>query len=132
MLVAPFVIVPLMVVLTGAPVALIASTYMVSSAELVAGSGSTVFTYGSRSATGPVVSSSVLPQRPAFMSGASGFQSTVQNERSLQPWAGGVTRTASAFAAPGWMTPVTLYSWTAIVPTAFASSCVPFSQICAR
>src|SRR2546421_11217380 len=132
MLVAPFVIVPLTVVVTGALVPLIASTYTVRSAELVAGSGSTVFTYGSRSATGPVVSSSVLPQRPAFMSGASGFQSTVQKDRSLQPRAGGVTRIASALAAPGLTRLVTLYSCTTIVPTAFASSCVPFSQICAR
>ena len=80
----------------------------------------------------PVVSSKVLPQMPASMSGASGFQSTVQNERSLQPCAGGVTRMASALAAPAWMRFVTLYSWTTIVPTAFASTCVPFNQICAR
>src|ERR671924_440591 len=101
-------------------------------AEFVAGSGSVVCTYGSRSATCPVVSRKVLPQRPAFMSGASGFQSTVQKDRSLQPCAGGVTRIATAFAAPGWIRLVTLYSCTAIVPTALASSWVPFSQIWAR
>src|SRR5262245_39387138 len=105
--------VPVTVVVTGALVALTASTYTVRSAALVAGSGSTVFTYGSRSETGPVVSSSVLPQMPAFMSGASGFQSTVQKDRSLQPCAGGVTNTASALAAPGWITFVTSYSCTA-------------------
>jgi hypothetical protein len=66
------------------------------------------------------------------MSGASGFQSTVQKERSLQPCAGGVTRIATALRAPGLIRFVTLYSWTTIVPTAFASSCVPLSQICAR
>jgi hypothetical protein len=66
------------------------------------------------------------------MSGASGFQSTVQNDRSLQSCAGGVTRIASAFDAPGRITLVTLYSWTAMVPTAFASSWVPLSQTCAR
>ena len=66
------------------------------------------------------------------MSGASGFQSTVQKERSLQLWAGGVTRMATAFVAPGWIREVTLYSWTTIVPTALASICVPFSQIWAR
>ena len=66
------------------------------------------------------------------MSGASGFQSTVQKERSLQACCGGVTRIATAFAAPGWIRLVTLYSCCAIVPTAFASSCVPLSQICAR
>src|SRR6266545_8146221 len=124
--------VPLTVVVTGAFVALMASTYTVRSAELVAGSGRTVLTYGSRNATGPVVSSRVLPHRPAFMSGASGFQSTVQKERSLQSCAGGVTRIASALSAPGLIRLVASYSWTAMVPTALASSWVPFSQIWAR
>ena len=66
------------------------------------------------------------------MSGASGFQSTVQNERSLQPWRGGVTRIATALSAPGLTRSVTLYSCSTIVPTAFESICVPFSQIWAR
>src|SRR6266540_134905 len=123
---------PLIVVVTGALVALTASAYTVRSAELVAGNGRTVCTYGSRSATGPVVSSRVSLQRPAFMSGASGFQSTVQNERSLQSWRGGVTRIASALSAPGLIRLVTLYSWTTMVPTALASSWIPFSQIWAR
>src|SRR5256714_1693457 len=121
-------IVPLTVAVTGALVALSASTYRVRLAELVAGNGSTVWTYGSRSATGPVVSSSVLPQMPAFMSGASGFQSTVQKDRSLQLCAGGVTRIASALTAPGLMPAVALYSWTAMVPTALASNSTPLSQ----
>src|SRR5207248_9931575 len=125
-------IVPLTVAVTGALVALSASTYRVRSAELVAGNGSTVWTYGSRSATGPVVSSSVLPQMPAFMSGASGFQSTVQKDRSLQLCAGGVTRIASALTAPGLMAAVALYSCTAMVPTALASNSTPLSQTCAR
>ena len=115
-------IVPLIVAVAGAFVALTASTYTVRSAEFVAGSGRTVFTYGSASATGPVVSRQVVPQSPAFMSGASGFQSTVQKERSLHPCVGGVTRIARAFDPPGLIRFVTLYAWAAIVPTAFASS----------
>ena len=94
------VIVPLTAPLIGVLVPLTASTYTVRSAELVAGSGRTDFTYGSRSTTGPDVSRSTLPQMPAFMSGASGFQSTVQKDRSLQLCAGGVTRIASALGAP--------------------------------
>src|SRR6266496_1416917 len=124
--------VPLIVVVTGALVALMGSTYTVRSAEFVAGSGSTVLQQGSHNAMGPVVSRKVLPHRPAFMSGASGFQSTVQKERSLQSWAAGVTRIASALSAPGLIRLVASYSWTAMVPTALASSWVPFSQIWAR
>src|SRR5438046_8279900 len=95
-----FAIVPPIVVVTGAFVALIASTYPVRSAAFVAGRGRTVFTYGSRSATGPVVSRNVSPQSPAFMSGASGFQSTVQKERSLQPCAGAANALAILVTPP--------------------------------
>ena len=97
------------VVVTGWSVPFTASTYAVRSALSVLGSGSWVRTYGSRNATGPVISSTVAPQSPAFMSGASGFQSTVQNDRSRQRWRGGVTRTATALAAPGLMRSVTSY-----------------------
>src|SRR6185436_9531893 len=94
------VIVPLTVPARVVLVPLTASTYTVRSAELVAGNGKTVFTKGSRNAAAPVVSSTTLPQIPACISGASGFQSTVQKDRSTQLWPGGVTRSATAFVPP--------------------------------
>src|ERR1700752_279277 len=127
-----FVIVPLTIPARVVFVPLIVSTYTVKSAELVAGNGNTFFTNGSRSAAAPVVSSKTLPQIPACISGASGFQSTVQKDRSTQLCLGGVINSATALAPPLLIKLVTLYSCMTIVPTAFESSSVPLSQICAR
>ena len=114
-------------VVTGWSVPFTASTYAVRSAWLVRGSGSSVRTYGSRKATGPVISSTVEPQSPAFISGASGFQSTVQNDEIVAAVPRRRDEHGDSVGRAGVDEVVTSYSCTTIVPTASWSSSTPFS-----